>query len=340
MRVVVAPDKFKGTAAATDIAQAVAQALGDDGHDVAQVPMADGGDGTLDALGGANRTTTVTGPLGEPIEAPWRLSKRVAVIEMAQASGLVLAGGPHNNDPLNATTRGTGELIDAAIARGAQRIIVGLGGSATTDGGLGAVEALGSPTRLRGVQVEAATDVQTRFVDAARVFGPQKGASDAQVAFLEARLRGLAERYRDQFGIDVEPVDGTGAAGGLGGGLLAIGASIVSGFDLVADELGLFEQIEHADLVITGEGQLDSESFDGKVVGGVAEIASEVGVQLIVIAGSVDSGIDPALIERHHVVSLSDRFGLDQAMADPASCAAEAVQHAVRSLGSTPSARQ
>ena len=326
MRIVVAPDKFKGTATASQIASAIGDQLLADGHDVVLVPMADGGDGTLEALGGPNRTTTVTGPNGDPVEAPWRLSKSVAVIEMALASGLVLAGGPTENDALNATTRGTGELISAAIARGAKRVIVGLGGSATTDGGLGAVEAIGSPARLRGVEVEVATDVNTLFVDAARVFGPQKGATDAQVAFLEARLRGLAERYRDDFGVDVESVRGAGAAGGLGGGLVALGATIVSGFDLIADELRLFEHIEHADVVITGEGRLDAESFDGKVVGGVTEMAHEVGARVIVVAGDISTTSDDNLCDQDVAISLSARFGVDTAMARPAQSSAQAVR--------------
>lgn len=323
MRVVVAPDKFKGTARAAEIATTVTEALTARGHEVVAVPMADGGDGTLDALGGANRTTTVTGPNGEPVTAAWRLSQRVAVIEMALASGLVLAGGAEHNDPLNATTRGTGELIDAAIARGAQRVIVGLGGSATTDGGLGAIEAIGSPNRLSGVRVEVATDVNTRFVDAARVFGPQKGATPAQVAFLEARLRGLAERYRDAYGVDVEPIVGSGAAGGLGGGLVAIGATIVGGFELIAEELHLFEHIEQADVVITGEGRLDTESFDGKVVGGVAAMAAEVGARLVVIAGEIDDTAAIDLGADGVALSISDRFGRAAAMSDPASRCAE-----------------
>jgi len=328
MRVVIAPDKFKGTATAAEVATAVAATVQALGHTTVVVPMADGGDGTLDALGGANRTTTVAGPNGQSVEAAWRLSQRVAVIEMALASGLVVAGGPDNNDPLNATTRGTGELIEAAVARGAQRIIVGLGGSATTDGGLGAIEAIGSPARLAGVRIEVATDVNTRFVDAARVFGPQKGATPKQVAFLESRLRGLAERYRDNYGVDVEPIIGAGAAGGLGGGLVALGATIVSGFELVAEELGLFEEIEQADLVITGEGQLDTESFDGKVVGGVAEMAAEVGARLVVIAGSIDaSATDVDLGAEGVAFSLSERFGKDVALSDPTGCSALAVTH-------------
>lgn len=325
MRVVIAPDKFKGTATAHEVTAAIAQVVEAAGHEAIWLPMADGGDGTLDALGGANRTTMVTGPLGEPVDAQWRISKRVAVIEMARASGLVLAGGADGNDPLDATTRGTGELIAAAVSRGAQRIIVGLGGSATTDGGLGAVEVIGTPAQLAGVQVEIATDVNTRFVDAARVFGPQKGASAAQVAFLEARLRGLAERYRDDFGVDVEPVVGAGAAGGLGGGLVALGGSIISGFELIAEELGLFEQIETADLVITGEGQLDAESFDGKVVGGVAEMAQECSVPVIAIAGAVT--LEHAEVPKWLTTrSLTEACGREVAMADTARCISQVTE--------------
>ena len=329
MRIVIAPDKFKGTATAREIAGAIGAAVRAQGHEVVEIPMADGGDGTLEALGGPNRVSTVTGPAGTPVEAPWRLSHGVAVIEMALASGLTLAGGKEVNDPLMATTRGTGELIDIAIARGAKRIIVGLGGSATTDGGLGAIEAIGSPNRLAGVSLQVATDVRTIFIDAARVFGPQKGATPAQVALLESRLRALAERYRTEFDVDVESIPGGGAAGGLGGGLVALGARIVSGFDLIADELGLFAQIERADVVVSGEGRLDAQSFDGKVVGGVAAMAAEAGALLLVVAGDVDPGIDSP---RGIVVSLTERFGAAAALADPAQLAARAVCDALRSI--------
>ena len=146
------------------------------------------------------------GPLGDPVSAPWRLRNGTAVIEMALASGLALVGGPDDNDPIAATTHGTGELIAAALDAGAKRIIVGMGGSATTDGGLGAVRAVWVPGRLRGVQLVAACDVRTAFVDAARVFAPQKGATPAQVALLTRRLERLVEVYRRDFGVDVAPL--------------------------------------------------------------------------------------------------------------------------------------
>ena len=283
----LAPDKFKGTATARVVARAVADRLWELGHDTVEVPMADGGEGFLDVMGGANRTTTVTGPLGAPVEAGWRLSRRVAVIEMAEASGLHLAGGADENDPVGATTTGTGELIELAVESGARKVLVGVGGSATTDGGLGALRALHPPQRLRGIELVVACDVRTGFVDAATVFGPQKGASPSQVELLRRRLERLAQVFLDESGVDVQQLEGAGAAGGLAGGLATVGAELIPGFDLVAEELGLDEQMEDADLVVTGEGFLDAESFDGKVVGGVADLAAALGVPCLAVVGEV-----------------------------------------------------
>ena len=267
-------DKFRGTATAAEACAAVGHACWELGHDAAEVPMSDGGEGLLEVLGGPNRTSLVTGPLGGPVTAAWRIEHRTAVVEMAQASGLVLAGGAEGNDPLRASTVGTGELIDRALEQGARTIIVGLGGSATTDGGLGAIEALRSPARLRTVELEVGCDVRTRFVDAATVFGPQKGASPAQVSLLTARLEQLAQRYRDQFGVDVRELAGAGAAGGLAGALAALGGRLVPGFELVAEHVELEDRIATADTVVTGEGYLDAQSLEGKVVGGVCDLAA------------------------------------------------------------------
>lgn len=208
MRIVVAPDKFKGTLSAAACADAIAAPLRAAGHDVVVRPMADGGEGTLDALGGANRRTTVSGPLGDPIEAGWRLSGRRAVIEMARASGLELVGGAEGNDAVGASTHGTGELLAAVLDAGATDIVVGVGGSATTDGGYGALEALYPLHRLRGVRLTVACDVHTHFVDAARTFAPQKGATSTQVRLLERRLERLVQVYRDEYGVDVSELDG------------------------------------------------------------------------------------------------------------------------------------
>ena len=327
MRIVVAPDKFKGTATATELATALVSALTDAGHDAVARPMADGGEGFLDALGGPNRTSTVTGPAGAPVEARWRLVRGTAVIEMAEAAGLILAGGPDDNDPVEATTAGVGELISLAVESGARRVIVGVGGSATTDGGLGALRALHPTGRFRGVDIEVACDVRTRFVDAAEVFAPQKGATPAQVELLRRRLERLAQVYRDEQGIDVTAIDGSGAAGGLAGGLATIGAQLTGGFDLVADELQLDESVASADLVITGEGFLDAESFEGKVVGGVASLCADAGVACLAIVGEVVDPL-PTLPAGLEVVSLTARFGEERAMDDPVGCAiAVALEH-------------
>jgi glycerate kinase len=332
MRVVAAPDKLRGTATAVDVAAAVGRVAAAAGWDCDQVPLADGGEGTLDVLGGPNRTTRVTGPLGDPVDAAWRLDRRTAIVEMAQASGLALAGGVEGNDPVAASTAGTGELLSTAIDRGARRVLVGLGGSATTDGGLGALRSLYPLHRLQGVELVALCDVRTRFVDAAEVFAPQKGASPAQVELLRRRLDRLAEVYLSDYGVDVRDLEGAGAAGGLAGGLAVAGASLASGFDVLADELCLHELVEGADLVVTAEGFLDEQSFEGKVVGGVAAVAAQAGVRCVAVVGEVVDGLagtSGGVPDGAHggleVVSLVERFGEARARADTVACIEEVV---------------
>lgn len=320
MHVVAAPDKLRGTATAPEVARAMGRAAASAGWTCDEAPLADGGEGTLEALGGPNRTTTVTGPLGRPVEARWRLDGRTAVIEMAEASGLLVAGGAEANDAVAASTAGTGELIAAALEAGARRVVVGVGGSASTDGGLAALRALHPLGRLKGIDLVVACDVRTRFLDAADTFAPQKGASPAQVALLRRRLERLAQVYQDEHGVDVTALQGAGAAGGLAGGLAAAGARLVPGFDLVADELGLDERLERADLVLTAEGFLDAQSFEGKVVGGVVGLAGAVGVPVVAVAGEVFDDV----AGRVEVVSLVERFGADRARADTVACIEEA----------------
>jgi glycerate kinase len=324
VRVLAAVDKFRGTATAREVAAAIGNACWDLGHDCDEAPLADGGEGTLEVMGGANRTTRVSGPLGEPVDAGWRLQGRTAIIEMARASGLTLAGGAERNDPLAASTRGTGQLIDAALGAGARRIIVCLGGSATTDGGLGAIQALPSRARLRGVELLVACDVTTTFTDAARVFGPQKGATPTQVEFLTNRLHALAEQYRSEFGVDVRTIPGAGAAGGLAGALAALGGELVPGFDLVADEVDLHDRLDAVDLVITGEGYLDAQSFEGKVVGGVLHLAQMAHRNIAVLVGDAD----PEAAARVQAISLVGRFGEADAFGRTTWC----IEHAVREL--------
>lgn len=318
--VLAAPDKFRGTASASEIAEAIEWAAHDAGWTCDRAPVADGGEGLLDALAahlaGATRRARVTGPLGRVVEAEWLLAGKTAVIEMARASGLQLAGGPSGNDPMTATTVGTGELIAAAVQAGARRVIVGLGGSATTDGGQGAIDALQPHGRLSGVELIVACDVTTPFVDAAEEFGPQKGASPAQVALLKRRLERLASDYRSRTGIDVAALPGSGAAGGLAGGLATLGARIVPGFELVADLIDLPDRVAAADLVVTGEGTVDEWSFQGKAVGGVVGVAAEAGVDAFVVAG--DLACEPPV----PVVSFTARFGASRSFADVTGCVA------------------
>ncbi len=322
MRILAAPDKFRGTATASEVAGAVAAAARTVGAIAQEMPLSDGGEGFLDVFGGPNRTTVVTGPLGSLVEAGWRLNGRTAVIEMAQASGLALAGGAEGNDPIAASTAGTGQLIEAALDAGARRVFVGHGGSATTDGGLAALRALFPAARLRGIELVAAVDVFTPFLAAADVFGAQKGASTSQIELLRRRLERLAQVYREDYGVDVTTIPGAGAAGGLAGGLATVGATIESGFELIAEELDLAAAVEGADLVVTGEGFVDEASFHGKVIGGLVELAAEFGVPVLVVAGEVFDGVG----DRIDAVSLVECFGRDQAMTETLACITEAVR--------------
>lgn len=343
MRVIACPDKFRGTASAAEAAAAIAAGVrhhAGPGAEVVCLPAADGGEGTLDALGGPNRTSLVTGPLRARTEAGWRLTGDDAIVEMACASGLLLAGGAEGNDPLAATTAGTGELIAEAVASGARRVIVAVGGSATTDGGLGALDAMSPLARLAGVSVVVACDVRTRFCDAARVFGPQKGASPPQIELLTRRLERLVDLYRERYGVDIGEMPGAGAAGGLAGGLAAgLRAELAPGFEVVATEIGLPEAIEGADLVITGEGRLDGSSFDGKVVGGVLEIAAEAGVPVGVVVGDRDPDVDLGAWRSHagkpagtSLVVLTERFGAERSTHDTLAAVRDAAAEVAANL--------
>lgn len=310
----VAPDKFRGTLTAAQAAAAIGGAAEALGWEVDLAPVSDGGEGFCAVLGGRPRRLTVRGPLGEAVESAWFEldGGATAAIEMAMASGLTLAGGEEANDPMRANTAGVGELMAAAVKAGARRLLVGMGGSASTDGGMGALEALEPHSRLSGVHIEVACDVRTRFVDAAAVFSPQKGATPAEVEMLTRRLERLAQVYLQRYGVDVREMPGAGAAGGLAGGLAAIGATLAGGFELVADRIDLAARIEAADLVITGEGLLDEQSFQGKSVGGVAQLAAEFDVPVLVVAGDAEGDHD---VECR---TLMAEVGEERAWSDPA----------------------
>lgn len=289
-RILVAPDSFKGTFAAPEVAQAIGRGLEAAGYPVDLCPVADGGEGTLqvlsDSLGGQFQSVRVSGPLGRPIEARFALvdqgrGRTAAIVETATAIGLPLLR-QDELDPIGASTAGAGELIAAAVEAGAGVVYVAVGGSATTDGGSGAIRAIrraGGPGRARLVVL---CDVRTRFEDAARVFGPQKGASPQDVKRLTQRLHGVARRLeRDPRGLPM-----TGAAGGLSGGLWgAFGAELVPGAALVLDLLDFDRRMRAARAVVGGEGRLDQQSLAGKALSEVATRARQAGVPCHAIVG-------------------------------------------------------
>jgi glycerate kinase len=331
MRVVLAPNAFKGsmtaTAAIEAMARGVLRACAE--AEVIKVPVADGGDGLaevlLDALAGEARTVTVKGPRGEPLQASFCYAPglRLAAIEMASASGLALLPAEQQN-PLLTTTYGTGELISSALDLGVAHIVVGIGGSATNDGGIGMAGALGMrfldaadrdvdpvggalkdirridasglDPRIAKVRFEAICDVNNPLLGptgAAHVYGPQKGASAEQVKQLDAGLGNLAAVIETDLGIDVRALPGAGAAGGLGAGLHAfVGAELRRGADLVMELVGLDEKLALADLVLTAEGQIDFQTAFGKAPAGVALRAKAHRIPCIAIAGSIGERIE------------------------------------------------
>lgn len=339
MKIVTAPNAFKGSLTATEAAIAmeagIRRILPD--SEVVQVPVADGGDGLVDvaveALNGEMRSLTVTGPRNSPVEANYCYVKSMdlVTVEMALASGLALL--PDDlQDPTLTTTFGTGELIKVGLDLGVSRINVGIGGSATNDGGIGMAQALGVrfldkdgrelpgiggslasiakidfsglDPRIKETTIEAVCDVENPLYGpkgAAFVYGPQKGASPEQVNELDKGLKNLAGLIQKDMGIDVANMPGSGAAGGLGGGLHAfLGAKLCKGIDLIFDLVGLPEKLSGADLALTGEGQIDFQTVFGKAPGGVGAAAKAQGIPCFAIAGSIgkelgdlhDSGIN------------------------------------------------
>jgi glycerate kinase len=287
LNVLVAPDSFKGTFSAREVAAALARGLRSGGLDAVELPIADGGEGTMDALGGTVHTATVGDPLGRPVEARFALldDGRTGVVETAEASGLRLVS-ERERDAFAASTRGTGELIAAAAEAGARSVLLAVGGSATTDGGAGALEALDAA----GVDIPITVlcDVRTAWENAPRVFGPQKGADRRTVRRLEKRLDALAERaQRDPRGVPM-----TGCAGGLSGGLWAFrGARLVPGAAYVLDAIGFDELMRAARFVVTGEGRLDAQTLEGKACAEVATRARQGGVACHAVVGQND--LDP-----------------------------------------------
>ncbi len=373
MRVVIAPDKFKGSLTALRAAQAMARGVNAAWPyaSIDLVPMADGGEGTVAALvaatGGRYEAATVTGPLGEPIEAQFGImgDGKTAVIEMATASGLVLVP-PDRRNPLLTTTRGTGELTLAAISEGARRLIVGIGGSATNDGGAGMAQALGfrlldgdgreigpgggslgqlariDPSErrpeLESLHVDVACDVTNPLCGpqgASAVYGPQKGATPAMVRALDANLAHFAAIVDRDLRVSIRELPGSGAAGGLGGGLVAFaGGKLQRGVDLIIDAVKLRERLAQADLCLTGEGAIDAQSAFGKTAVGVGRLARSLGCPTLALAGSIGPGAEAVLeqgIDAYFSIC-SGPISLEQAIADAERLLERATNQVVRTF--------
>jgi len=373
MRVVIAPDKFKGSLTALQAAAAMARGVARAWPDafVDQVPMADGGEGTTQALvaatGGSYREARVTGPMGEPIVAHFGIlgDGETAVLEMAAASGLVLVPASNRN-PMVATTRGTGELLLAAIAAGARRLIVGIGGSATNDGGAGLGQALGfrllddagrelepgggsldrlaridrsgRKRELDGTEVAVACDVTNSLcgpTGASNVYGPQKGASPDMVAKLDSNLAHFAAIVERDLGLAIKDRPGSGAAGGLGAGLLAFaGGKLEPGIKLVIEAVKLQQRLAGADLCFTGEGAIDAQSVFGKTAVGVARLAHSLNCPVLALAGSIGPGAE-AVLEQGIDAFFSICPGpidLDQAISQADTLIERATEQAVRAF--------
>jgi glycerate 2-kinase len=314
--VLVAPDDFKGSFTARDVASSIARGLRAGGLEAEELPVADGGGGTMDALldarGGEVRKTVVADPLGRPVEAEWALlaEGRSAVVETSQASGLWRVADDER-DAWAATTRGTGELIAAAAEAGARRVIVAVGGSATTDGGAGALEAMAEAGIDRALELDVVCDVRTAWEDAPRIFGPQKGADSDTVARLERRLDELAAAApKDPRGAPL-----TGAAGGLSGGLWAYrGARLVPGAAYVLDAIGFDARMRAARFIVTGEGKLDDQTLVGKAVGEVATRCRAAGVGCHAVVGRNElSAFEARLIDLASVTEATNVAELEAA---------------------------
>ncbi len=326
MKILIAPDSFKGTLTAAEVCDIIGQAFKDTikNAEITKLPAADGGEGLCacmrQILGGKTVKTSVRGVFGERMNAEYlMLSDKTAVIEMAVCSGLPLAG--KNKNPEKATTFGVGELINHAVSNGAEKIVLGLGGSATNDCGLGMASALGwrfsdkngndfvptgetmcnitqitAPENILNIPVIAACDVENPLCGengAAYVFAPQKGADDNMVKRLDGGLRHVADVIKNELHIDVLSVKGAGAAGGMGAGAVAfLNAELKKGIDILLNAADFDRKVSEADLIITGEGRLDSQSVNGKVISGVAQRAAMQNKKVIAICGSEGNGAE------------------------------------------------
>lgn len=336
MKIIIAPDSFKGSLTSSQVCAAIKKGIrkADENIDIVSIPMADGGEGTVDALmnslGGSKIQVWVKDPLFRRIKAQYGILEdgKTAVIEMASASGLALLSLKERN-PMNTTTYGTGELIKDALDRGCRNFIIGIGGSATNDGGIGMAAALGAKfydrekntieltgsgllkldsidlsqldPRVKECNFRIFCDVENPLYGiqgAAYVYGRQKGADDDMIERLDMGLRRLSEIIERDLGKSVASIPGAGAAGGLGAGLVAfLNAKLEKGIDLLMETIGFEEQIKDADLIITGEGKMDEQTKYGKTIFGIIKAARKQGIPVVGICGSIGDGVEELYIE-------------------------------------------
>ncbi len=332
-------DKFRGTASAKELCDTVAEVLKQFDYVPDCQPMSDGGEGFREAFSGEDFAALVRGPLGETVSASITLvtndTGRVAVIESADAVGRQHLPNPTGEEALAASSAGVGELILAAARLGATSVLLGLGGSATSDGGLGCYEFLCEHGGLP-VPVIAATDVTARF-SGARRYALQKGVREGDLALVDGRLAELRSRYLHERGIDVETLERTGAAGGIPGALTALGASLVGGLDAVVQVVDLASRVEATDMVITGEGRFDEGSLEGKVTGGLAALAAGR-VPLLLVCGSVQAQAEEQLLARYnnlHFLDLSAMVGPEAATRDVVGSIARVLREALHEAATT-----
>ena len=302
MKIIVAPDSYKECLDAREVARAMAAGVqgaggGEEPLEVVEMPLADGGEGTVKVLAGAlgARTVraTVTGPLGEPVEAEYAIvedaSGPTAILEVASACGLPLVP-PEKRNPMHTTSRGVGELILDALEKGCKRILIGLGGTSTCDGGAGMLSVPGLREKAAGVSLQALYDVDCPFygpMGAACIFGPQKGASPQEVEILDRRMQAMAEEILRETGLDLQALPGAGAAGGLGGAMAAyLDARMRSGVDGVLDLIGFDKAVKDADLILTGEGKSDAQTLQGKAPLGV--LRRSKGIPVALVSGAIN----------------------------------------------------
>ena len=345
MKIIVAPDSYKECLDAREVARAMAAGVqgaggGEEPLEVVEMPLADGGEGTVRvlaaALGARTVRATVTGPLGEPVEAEYAIvedaSGPTAILEVASACGLPLVP-PEKRNPMHTTSRGVGELILDALEKGCRHMLVGLGGTSTCDGGAGMLSVAGLREKTAGVSFQALYDVDCPFygpMGAARIFGPQKGASPQEVEILDRRMQAMAEEILRETGLDLQALPGAGAAGGLGGAMAAyLGARMRSGVDGILDLIGFDKAVKDADLILTGEGKSDAQTLQGKAPLGV--LRRSKGIPVALVSGAINDREELWKAGFRHLLPVTPEGMLREQAIDPVT-AIDNIRKAVAAL--------